>query len=130
MIVPQSRMPALNAGFVRESFQTCPTIGVGLHARALSSHGNSSVRGTSMSRYSFTLVRAAAVCLMVAGIVPVTWAQPQSLAKLQATPVITLAQRDTPGVPRGAVCINWVDAGHGKRKCRSWCFPRPGYSCQ
>lgn len=84
---------------------------------------------TSMSRHTSTLTGAFALCLMVAGMAPVTRAQPLSSAKPQASPVIILAQRDTPGVPRGAVCVHWVPAHH-KMKCQSWCFPRPGYKCQ
>jgi len=83
-----------------------------------------------MSRHTSTLVRTFALCLMFAGLSPVTRAQPLSSAKPPASPLIILAQRDTPGIPRGAVCTNWVHTGHGKQRCQAWCFPRQGYDCQ
>ena len=75
-----------------------------------------------MSRRTSTLAHALAVCLMVAGMAPVTRAQPLSSAKPQASPVIILAQGQ-PGVPVGAKCLQWGN-GHTKRKCTQWCYPK------
>ena len=51
-----------------------------------------------MSRRTSTLAHALAVCLMVAGMAPVTRAQPLSSGKPQASPLI-ISHRGQPGVP-------------------------------
>lgn len=77
-----------------------------------------------MSRHTSTLARALALCLVFAGMVPVTRAQPLSSAEPQASPAIILAQQVDPDAPRRVKCARWVDNGHGKRVCQSWCYSR------
>ena len=61
-----------------------------------------------MSRRTSTLAHALAVCLMVAGMAPVTRAQPLSSGKPQASPLIILAGMSVDGTlppsPMSAAC--------------------------
>ncbi len=79
-----------------------------------------------MSRHMFVLAGALALCFVLAGMAPVTRAQPLSSAKAQASPVIILAEGPPaePGVPRGAKCVGWVHSGHGKMRCSEFCYPK------
>jgi hypothetical protein len=78
-----------------------------------------------MSRHTFVLAGALALCLMFAGAAPGAWAEPLSSVKPVSRAIILAQQpRAEPGVPQGAKCVGWVPSGHGKWRCNSFCYPR------